>query len=140
MVDFSEQRPAEHLRSGFLRLDDHAAQQREIDHETIVDATQARAVVAAAADGDIEAGLAPGLHSRDHVRNVCALRDHARTLVDHRVVQLAGILVTGVAGLDDPSPESRPQRLEGVCNRDSYCHSQLLPSVVPKLLLTRANF
>jgi hypothetical protein len=84
VVDFAEQRSAEHLRSGVLRVDDDTPEQREIDHETVVDAPEAGAVVAAAADGDIQARFAAGLHGRDHVSNVCALRDHARTLVDHR--------------------------------------------------------
>src|SRR5262249_53285062 len=63
-----------------------------------------RAVMAAAADGNLEALFTAKIHGRDHVRDIAATGDQLRVLVDHAVIELARFVVIGIAAPDhDPA-------------------------------------
>jgi hypothetical protein len=87
-------------RGAVLRVDADRAQAREVDHQAVVDAAEAGAVVAAAADRRVEALLAAEVDRRDHVGDVDAARDQRGTLVDHPVVEGPRVVVVGIAGAD----------------------------------------
>jgi hypothetical protein len=57
------------------RVDAHAPHRREVDHQAVVDAAQAGAVVAPAPDGDEQALVAAEGHRGDDVGGVRAARD-----------------------------------------------------------------
>ncbi len=101
VVDVAEQRAAEHAGHARGRVDDHPAHGGEVDHHAVVDAAQAGAVVAAAADRDRQP-LALRVPDRGHhVRGVGAAGDQRRAAVDHRVVELAALVVVGIARRGD---------------------------------------
>jgi hypothetical protein len=57
VIDVTEQAPPEHAGAASVGIDDDSAQCREVDHDSVVDAPRPRSVVAAATDGDLQAGL-----------------------------------------------------------------------------------
>ena len=73
---------------------------RQVDDQPVVDAAEPGTVVAAAADGDRQLVVAPEVDRRDHVADVGAARDQQRPLVDHGVVERAGLVIVRVAGAD----------------------------------------
>ena len=93
------------------RIDADAVHRREVDHQPVVDGAQAGAVVAAAADGDGDAVLAGEVDGGDDVGHVGAADDERRMAVDHRVVDHAGVVVAGVAGLDQLAAQRGDQAL-----------------------------
>ena len=82
----------------------------EVDDEAVVDAGEAGAVVAAAADGDGQAVVAAEADRGDHVGHVGAAGDQAGAQGDHAVVDGAGGLVAGVVGGEDLAAQRRRQR------------------------------
>ena len=60
---------------------------------------EAAGVVAAAADGDLDAVLAGEPHAGDDVGGVAAAHDGRRLLVDHGVVDGARLVVPGSPGV-----------------------------------------
>src|SRR5436190_14108868 len=96
-----EQHAALRANHASRRVDGHLVHRREVDHETVVDAAEAAAVVAAAADGDPQAALARERDRGGDIAFVDAVRDRCRPLVDHGVVEGAGLVVPGVLTIDD---------------------------------------
>jgi hypothetical protein len=47
------------------------------------------------------------MHRGHNIRHVCAASDHERPLVDHAIVQTAGVIVTLVVGLDKVTAQAR---------------------------------
>ena len=94
---------------------------RQVDHETVVDASEPAAVVTPAAHSDAQSALA---RERDRCRNirlVRAVRNRGGVLVDHRVEEGARLVVVLFALQHNPS-------LDGACkpvNR-SAGHEHLL--------------
>ena len=79
------------------RVDPYPFHHRQVDDQPVVDAAEARAVVAAAADGDEKAVVAAEIDRCDHVGNIDALRDQQRPLVDHAVIERARLVIVRVA-------------------------------------------
>ena len=71
------------------------------------------AVVAAAADGHDDVVVAREIDRGDDVGDVGALGDERRALVDHRVVDGAGLVVARVAALDEIAAHGGGQSLDG---------------------------
>ena len=83
-----------------LRVHRHGRHRRQVDHQRAVADGEAGDVVAAAPDRDGQA-LRPGERDgRDHLVRRLDPRDHGRTVVDHAVPDLAGVVVAGVARTD----------------------------------------
>ena len=78
-------------------VDGGAAQLRQVDDEGAVPDAEPGRVVAAAADGDLDAVLAGEADAGDDVGGVAAAGDGRRVLVDHGVVDGAGVVVAGVS-------------------------------------------
>ena len=91
------------------RVDADPAHRRQVDHQAVVDATEPGAVVAAAADGDGQAVLAPEVHRRDDVGDVGAAGDQPRPEVDHAVVERARRVEAGIAGGEHVAAQGRPE-------------------------------
>ena len=94
------------------RIHAHALHLREVDHQAVVAAAEAGAVVAAAPDRDEKALVAAEGHRGDDVGDVHAARDEARLLVDHPVIERAGGVVVGVAGLDQLAAQGGAKGLD----------------------------
>jgi hypothetical protein len=94
-----------------LRVDRGAAQQRQVDDQGAVPHREARRVVAAAADGDLDAVLTREPHAGDDVGGVAAARDGGRVLVDHAVVDGARLVVPGIPGRDQVAAHGGGQLL-----------------------------
>ena len=77
-----------------------ASHAREIDDQAVITNAQAAPVVAATANRREEPGVAGEIDGCYDVRNVRASRDEARPSINHRVVHLPGVLVPGIAGLE----------------------------------------
>jgi hypothetical protein len=105
-VDVAEQRPAPDRDGARLWIDVDAVERRQVDHEPAVDAREAGAVVAAAADRELEAALAPEAHCCDDVVDVRDACDQRGPLVDHGVVELARLVVAGVVRPDEGASQS----------------------------------
>ena len=109
------------------RVDADPVHRREIDDQPVVDSAQPRAVVAAAADGHEDVVVAGEVDRGDDVGDVRALGDEGRVLVDHRVVDRAGLVVAGIAGLDEIAAHGGGQSLDGCFvegrgDLDRRCH------------------
>ena len=94
------------------RVDPHPFHHRQVDDQPVVDAAQAGAVVAAAADGDEKTVVAAEIHRGDHVGDIDALRDEQRPLVDHAVVERASLVVVRIAPRDQPAAKSLPKLID----------------------------
>src|SRR5579859_6477496 len=108
-----------------LGIDLDVLEQREIDHDAVIDGSEPGAVVSAAADGDAQVVLA---RERDRLGDVVrarAARDQRRPPVDHRVVDGTGLLVVRVGGADQPAGETLQLLLRriGGCHGDAHCAS-----------------
>ena len=88
------------------RIDPDPLHHRQIDDQAVVDAAEARPVVAAAADGDEQLVVAAEIHRGHHVGDVRAARDEQRPLVDHAVVKLARLIIVRVVAPDDGATEA----------------------------------
>ena len=89
-----------------LRVDLDVLQQRQVDHDAVVDRSETGAVVAAAADGEQQVVVARERDHPCHLIRRCGPGDQCRPLVDHRVVDAARLVVLGVVGADQATPES----------------------------------
>jgi hypothetical protein len=78
------------------RVDANSFQPTQIDHDAAVAAAETGAVVAAAANCEQQIAIAGESHRRNDVRHVTAACDHAGPFLDHRVVELARLLVAGI--------------------------------------------
>ena len=105
-VDLAPRAAAADADGARLRVDLDVAQQREVDHDAVVARPQPGAVVPAAADREQQVVLAREPDGPGHVGGAGAARDQRRPLVDHRVVDLAGLVVVGVLGADQPPLET----------------------------------
>ena len=103
-VDVPEQRAALHAHHPRRRVDRDLVHRRQVDHEPVVDAAEPGAVVAAAAHRDPEAALAREPNRGGDIRLVDAVRDRRRMLVDHCVVESAGVVVARVLPALDHAP------------------------------------
>src|SRR5207248_6932214 len=82
---------------------------REVDDDPVVDAPEARAVVAPAAHGYPDVPVVRELDRCGHVAGVGAVHDRRRMLVDHPVVERTRLVVGPVAAVDHPSFDRRRQ-------------------------------
>src|ERR1700676_974814 len=87
----------------------HVLDAGKVDGQGIVPDTEAAGIVAAAADGDAQSAGSPEFDSRDHVRHVHALGDEPRLLVNHPVVDFAGVVVGWAAWLNQFSAKLRAE-------------------------------
>ena len=88
------------------RVDVDSLHRRQIDHQAVVDRGAAGDVVAAAADGDLEAERARELHGIGDVGRPVAAGDQRRPLVDEPVVHAAGVVIAGIVGLEELTAEA----------------------------------
>ena len=95
------------------RIHSNALHHRQIDHEPVVTAAQARSVVAATTNGHQHVLVPREVNSGDDVGCVDAACDQARPLVDHAVVQGAHSVVVGIGRLNQSSAKILLKR----CNR-----------------------
>jgi hypothetical protein len=75
-----------------------AVHRRQVDHESALDGAESGAVVAAAAHRQRQVRPLGGLQGGRNVGGRGATRDHRRPLVDHRVVERAGVVIPDVVG------------------------------------------
>ena len=104
-------------------VDMHALHTREVDDQAILDAAQARTIVAAAANGDVELVVASEIDGGDDVGDVGAAGDQPWMLVDHAVVKLARFLVVRISAPDDRAAHGARKTGDGI-----FVHG-LLPMV-----------
>jgi hypothetical protein len=83
------------------RVDADAPHRGKVDHEAVVADAETAAVMPSAPHGQQQLMLAREGHRGDHVRDIRALRDQLRTLRNHRVEDLAGVIIGGVGRLDE---------------------------------------
>jgi hypothetical protein len=89
-----------HPHSAVRRIDMHPLHQGEINNQPVIATAQSGPVVTAAAYGGEKIILPTKPHGGDHIGYVGTASDQERPLVDHAVVQLAGLLIVLVASLD----------------------------------------
>ena len=106
------------LGAGRLRLgiDLNVRHAGQVDHHRVVGGAEAGNAVAAPADGDVVPVLPCEVHGRDHVVGGRAAHDDARTPVDHRVEDLARVVVAGVVRRDDLTADAFAEPV------DRYAH------------------
>ena len=86
-------------------------QQGQVRDDSVVANPEARAVVPAAAHRQRKLMRPREADRTRHVLRVCAARDQRRAPIDHRVVDLARVVVVGVLRREQPSRESSLQLL-----------------------------
>ena len=106
-VNLPPGRPALDPNGAGVGVDLDAAHRPEVDHDAVVAAAEAAAVVSAAADGEQRVMPARKPDHRRHVVGGRAAGDHRRALVDHRVVQRASVVVARVGRADQLAGEAR---------------------------------
>jgi hypothetical protein len=79
----------------------HAFHHRHVDHQPVIDATEARPVVPASADRDLEIVLPCKIDRSDDVSNVGTSRNHHGALIDHPVVEAPHSVIVGIGSSDD---------------------------------------
>ena len=94
------------------RIDVDPTHQRQVDHQPAVGDRPAGDVVAAAADRDLQAAVAPEVHRVPHVGDVVAAGDQPGSLVDQPVVHRPRLVVAGVIRTDERAVE-RPANSSG---------------------------
>ena len=102
VVQVAQQRAA--LDPGGARdgIDADAVHRREIDHQPVVDGAQARRRCGRRRGWPARSVVVAGEVDRgDDVGDVVAADDERRVLVDHRVVDVARLVIAGIAWLDD---------------------------------------
>ncbi len=96
---------ATHAHGSRRRIDVHVLDGRKVDDQAVVADSQAASIMASAADGHAHIVLPPETYRGNHVGHVGAFGDQARFAADHRVVDLARLVVTRVRGFDQLAPE-----------------------------------
>ncbi len=109
MVHLAPGASASDAHRALLRVDPDAPDACKVYDQPVVGDAQAPAVVPAAPDGKEHVVLAGEVHAGDHVGGVDAARHHARSLVDHGVVDLAGLVVPRIAGPEEFPAQARPE-------------------------------
>ena len=104
VVEGAPGRPALGSRRPLAGIDVDALHADEVDHDGVVARPEPGNAVRASAHGDREPVLARVVHRRDDVVGVGAAHDHARPPLDHRVVDLARLVVPRVLGSDGLAP------------------------------------
>lgn len=82
---------------------------REIEHEPALYSPETGPTVTSTPDGEIDALFTGEVDRGDDVRDICALRDERRALVDHGVIDGAGLVVMGVMRLDEVTAKRGPE-------------------------------
>ena len=103
------------------RIDVNTFHWRQVDHQPAVDRRAAGDVVAAAADGHLQAVFARQVHGVHYIRRVPAARDQGGPFVDQTVVHAPRLVVTDVERLEELSSEARRELVQGVGD-GSGCH------------------
>src|SRR2546428_2069621 len=114
------------------RVDMHVVHWAQVDHHPVVADGVTRVVVAAAADGDLQAALLP---ETDCVRDVLrrgAARDNRGPAVDGTVPDRSHAVIVRVAACQDRSAESRSECLDVAL--ESSCHG--LPLTISRTGVT----
>src|SRR5687768_655874 len=81
----------------------------QVDHQAVIAYGVARHAVATAADGHPQVALTSNSDGRDHVPDSRTPHDQRRSLVDHSIEDLAGILVAGMPWLNELSLQICPE-------------------------------
>jgi hypothetical protein len=84
----------------------------QIDHHRVVRDRESTHVVAAAADRDLVPATTGEPHRCGHVGGRPAAHDQRRSAVDQPVVDSSGVVVAGVAGLQEPATDRRGERVQ----------------------------
>jgi hypothetical protein len=95
-VEIGQQRSTLDRRRPSAGIDADLPHPAQIDHEPLVHGAEPRAVVASAADRDVEAALASELERGGDVRHAGTARHHGRPSIDHRVVEATRLLVAPI--------------------------------------------
>src|SRR5436190_8637512 len=105
-VDLSPPRPALDAGDALVRVDVDAVHGAEVDADTGVDDGRAGDAVAAAVDGECDVLLAGDIYRGGDVAGAGAPGDEGGLAVDHRVEHRTGVVVRGVAGMDELTLEA----------------------------------
>ena len=92
-------------------VDVDPAHQREVDHQPALGDRTSGDVVATAADGDLEPGVAPEVHRVPHVGDVETAGDRPGMLVDEPVVHRSRGVVLGISRKHEHAVEGAQQLL-----------------------------
>ena len=107
---------------------------RQVDDQPIVATAQPGPVMAAAAHREEQAVVAREVHCRDDIGHVRAARDHAWPLVDHAVVEFAGLHVARIASSNQVATQALLQGLSlsriPLCPPSYFGSLAVLPYVV----------
>ena len=96
------------------RIDPRVFDRRKVDHQTVVTNSQTAGVVAASSDGNQKIVIAREIHASHDVGDIHTLRDQARPFVDHPVIHLAGVVIIGVARLNQSASEASFELGDGI--------------------------
>jgi hypothetical protein len=112
VVDVAELCAATRTHRARRRINLYPALRRQVDHQAAVHRPHPGAAVAGAARCDLEPELSRLAHCAHHVRRVDATGDRRRSLVDHRVVDLARVVVPRIVRADHVPAQSAGQLLD----------------------------
>ena len=114
-VDLAPGTAAADANGAGLRIDFDLFERREVDHDAVVTRPQSGAVMATAADGHEQVVITGEADGLGDIVSARAPRNQRRPLVDHRVVDLACLVVVGVFGPDQPALEAGDLLARGAC-------------------------
>src|SRR5579883_2124149 len=94
------------------RIDADAFHWRKIDYQAAVAGAQARAIVSAAADRQCQSLLACKVDGGDYIGDIHAAHEQRGMLINHSVVDLACLLVGGIARTEQGATQMSCQFLD----------------------------
>ena len=112
LVEVAPGRPTLGASGALRRIDGHRPHAGQVGHDAVVDRTEPRDAVAAAAHGQGEPVLTGEVDRSGDVRRIRAPDDDRGPPIDHRVVDVAGLVVTVVARRNHGAADARAQLLD----------------------------
>lgn len=99
MIEFSERDAGLGIGAARTRVDAHRFHRRQVDHETAIADGTAGNVMATTAHCKEQSVIARNVYSTHDIGDTGATDDDGRSEVDHRVPDVACLLVTRLTGL-----------------------------------------
>jgi hypothetical protein len=124
-VEVRQGRPAPDDRPAFVRVDPHAVQEREVDHEPVVTDRRPGEAVSVSADGDLQAVVAAEGDGGGHVARGPASCDQCRLAVDRAVPDRPGVVEARFTGQHDGAGHRTPQPVDVVPRRAGHGSSSV---------------
>src|SRR5207248_7901083 len=120
MIDIARRAARTNANGSVSRIYAHALHQRQINHQSVVAAAQAWAIVAASANGDKQPVLPTKIHRGYHIGDVDTLSNQPRPLIDHAVIEAAHFVIARIVRLDHCAAHGSHERFDSLAGHARF--------------------